>query len=140
MKHIKSINEITSAASVSYAGSGNSTSTGHTGPVAFHAKGSVPGSIPTVGPETPVVYDNEYDMPDYPKAKVKQSFTNDMKGKNRKRAEDDLFGKAKRRVGKLTAHMKKGSSKGMFTDEKERLDAPKEVGGNIKSFSDFTKD
>lgn len=127
----------TTAAQMGPSGHGNTgVAGGFTGPVAFAAQNVISGNIP------PTTQDEDEDdtLPEYPKAKQQQSFINDVKGKNRKRAEDDLFGKAKRRVGKLTAHMKKGSDKGMFTDEKERLARPKGEGGTIKSFLDFNKD
>jgi len=137
MKHIKKFNEgFTSATMLGGPAQVGNTgqTTGYTGPVAFQATNNVPGYIPNEGPQEPVTYDE--DEPDWSRAKLKNSLKNDMQGKKRRRAEDDLFGKSKRRHDKLRKMLGKGKNN-IFIKDKE--DKPKLGKGIIKKFSDFNK-
>lgn len=149
MNHIQAFNEHVGGPGSSTARVGGPSAHGNTGiaggftgPVAFHAQNNISGNIPTLGAD---FQDNDdEDLPDYPKAKTTRSFINDVKGKMRKRPEEDLFGKSKRRVDKLKAQLNtKEPKRGLFSDEKERIDAEEfavKKSKSIKSFSDFSKD
>lgn len=133
LKHIKPYNEVT-AASFGPSGQGNTGSAGgFNGPVAFHAQNTISGANPTVGPQTPVVYDKTQPSADASAQKVKNSFKNDLQGNKQSREKDDdaRFGTSKRRIKKLKAQMKDNKKfKGKFSKERQKL----------QTFKDFAKD
>ncbi|MFV2016437.1 MAG: hypothetical protein ACC656_13480, partial [Candidatus Heimdallarchaeota archaeon] len=126
---LQKFNELVSAATLQYAGVGNTGSeNGFTGPVAFHATASIPGHRPTVGPHEPVVYGAESDVNPYPKQKLKNSFKNDLQGNTQAREDQDAdrFGRKRRRRRKLGLDNPK-RFKGKFSEKRKK----------IKSFKDF---
>jgi len=137
MKHIKKFNEgFTSATMLGGPSQIGNTgqASGYTGPVSFQATNNVQGYVSNKKLQDYDTYDEN--EPDWSKAKLKNSLKNDMQSKKRRRAEDDLFGKSKRRQDKLRKMLGKNKNNIFIKDKKDIHKSTKNI---IKKFSDFNK-